>query len=340
MLNGLGVARVEIVRRGLSIVEVAGVLGPDGNVVRCAVEQIAGRLLVVAVDEEDRGCAAKDAEIGALDGVTRLDLGLRDRPGIRLVDRIDAEVVAAGQIKIGPVARHGRHRPSIECGVELRVGPFGVRVPLHTEDKRAARRPLRHERILRARVEVCRRGRAKSYAIVVARVRHETGDRHLPREIRRQRDRRGLAGVDSGLQAKLQIERVRRWCEDVGHDGLVGWPAQHERSRKIRRARRQGQARPHDDRTPHRPRPRHGAQAAERIVYFRYHDWKYLRFMPPATTAGAQATRSCIAAESCGRGSIEFSPFQATVASPPQSRGSSRPRRSAPRSRGQRGPGG
>jgi len=54
VLDGFRIAGVEVVWGGLGEQRVAGILCPNGDVLRSAVEDVAGRLLVIAVDQEQR----------------------------------------------------------------------------------------------------------------------------------------------------------------------------------------------------------------------------------------------------------------------------------------------
>ena len=241
VLDGLGVARIEIIRRGLGVVEIARVLRPDGDVVRCAVEQVAGGLLVVAVHQEDRRGLAEETEVGALDVVTFRDLRLGDRAGIGLVDRVDAEIVATGQIKIRLVRGHRVHRAGVERGIELGVRTLRMGITLHPEDEGAARRALRHERIFRARLVNGRIRASETDPVKIARVGHESRERDFPRGVGRQQDRVDLPGVTARAGAILQKNRLGRRGEQVGGDRLVRRSSEHNRARKIGGQRSRGE---------------------------------------------------------------------------------------------------
>ena len=233
VLDGLGVARIEIIRRGLGVVEIARVLRPDGDVVRCAVEQVAGGLLVVAIHQEDRRGLAEETEVGALDVVTFRDLRLGDRAGIGLIDRVDAEIVATGQIKIRLVRGHRVHRAGVERGIELGVRTLRMGITLHPEDEGAARRALRHKRIFRARVVNGRIRGPETDPVKIARVGHESRERDFPRGVGRQQDRVDLPGVAARAGAILQKNRLGRRGEQVGGDRLVRRASEHNRAGKI-----------------------------------------------------------------------------------------------------------
>ena len=96
MGNDLEVARVEAVRCWLRIVGVARILSPDGDIVRRPVQQVAGCLFMIPVHQENRCRAADQPEKRTLEGVALGHLGGADRHWIK---RVDAEIIAHGQIK-------------------------------------------------------------------------------------------------------------------------------------------------------------------------------------------------------------------------------------------------
>ena len=73
--HSIRVARVESVRGRLGVIQVPRVLGPNSDVVGRAVQEIGRGLLVVAVDEEQRGTTANQPQIGTLHVVLRRDKG-------------------------------------------------------------------------------------------------------------------------------------------------------------------------------------------------------------------------------------------------------------------------
>ena len=159
-LHLLGVAAVEAIRSRQREIQIARFAGIDRGIVGRAVEMNRRRLLVVAVDQKQRGRVRHGPQEVAL-----VDVELRDRIGVQvaaIVQRIDIEVVAQRDVEVRPVLADVFQIAHIQIRTVHLALPFGMRVALHAKRESAAWRALCMKRVFRSRTR-------RAQTIVIAR---------------------------------------------------------------------------------------------------------------------------------------------------------------------------
>ena len=105
---------------------------------------------MVPVHKEQWGRGSNQTEILPL-----VDVALRHQRRVDAVggNLIHAEVVPDAEVEIGLIGGGGQQCAPIQGGIEHRVDPFRMRIPLDGECECAARQPLRVEGMLHIRQE-------------------------------------------------------------------------------------------------------------------------------------------------------------------------------------------
>ncbi len=182
----VGVAAVKPVRRRLRKEPVAAVLRPDRDVIGASVEIGARGLLVIAVDQKQRGGMRDQPEIRQLPEVNLPD-GFR----VHRLQRIHAEIVAHADVEVRAVLGGGQQHLLIQRRVVLLRAPLRMRVALDLEHKRTARSAGGMKSVRRPRLELGVARLAVAQPVGDLRIRRQIRQRQLCRRFRRQQLRRG-----------------------------------------------------------------------------------------------------------------------------------------------------